>query len=146
MANKKAISDKNNYKKTNDSLAVNYDSQRPVWRFDKLDRDGMFAFNLDEVNHRLVLEKLIEYGNLTWGEIKRQTHDKKDKSKHHYLSIEKLSKEAVARIKVKHFEDYSDIIFSMALTNTVRLIGIKEKAEFFIVWYDKNHLFCPSSK
>lgn len=101
---------------------------------------------MDSENLRVVLKKLIEYGNLTWGEIKRQTHDRTNKSKHHYLSGAKLSREAEQRIRAKHLEEDADDIFSFALMNKIRIIGLKQDAEFHIVWYDKEHQFSPSTR
>ncbi|MBR5313111.1 MAG: hypothetical protein IKU40_09545 [Clostridia bacterium] len=144
--NKKVISDKAPSGKVVGGSTVSYDAQCPIWRFDQLDRSGEFAFDIERVNHRLVLEKLIEYGNLTWGEIKRQTHDRTNKSKHHHLTGAKLSKEAEQRIRVKCLEEDIDDIFSFALMNKIRIIGLKRDAEFHIVWYDEEHRFCPSTK
>jgi len=107
----------------------------------------MFAFDIDrdDFNHKLVLDKLISYGNMTWADIKRQTHDQ-GRSKNHYLSEEKLSDEAWERIKAKRLEDRTDIIFSLALENLLRIIGILENGVFQIIWYDPTHMFCPSKK
>lgn len=146
MAKRKVASDNVRPARKIHDVASGSDAQRPVWRFDLLDRDGDFAFTLDRVNHRVVLEKLIEYGNLTWGEIKRQTHDRTNKSKHHHLSGAKLSREAEQRIRAKHLEEDADDIFSFALMNKIRIIGLKQDAEFHIVWYDEEHRFCPSAK
>lgn len=122
--------------------------ETPIWRFDKIDRDGKFAFNLSrkDFKHKEVLQKLIEYGNMTWDEISRQQHDRTRKTKHHYLNPVSLSNEAVERIKAKHFDEYTDDIYSFALQNLVRIIGLRYGAEFHIVWYDPNHEFCPSIK
>lgn len=123
----------------------NYARQRPVWRFDLLDKDGEFAFDLrrEDFKHSHVLEKLIEYGNMTWAEISQQTHDIKNRTKHHFLDVNQLSPAAKRRIAAKRLEDSTDIIFSFALHNTLRIIGIRERAEFHIIWYDPNHAFCP---
>ena len=60
----------------------------PVLRFDKLDRDGQFAFDTkrEDFAHQEVLEKLIDYSNMSWNDITRQTHDKSNRTKHHFLS------------------------------------------------------------
>ncbi len=123
-------------------------NETPIWRFDKIDRDGKFAFDLSrkDFKHQEVLQKLMEYGNMKWGEISKQQHDKSGKSKHHYLDIESLSHEAEIRINVKCLEEDTDRIYSFALQNLLRIIGIRDGAEFHIVWYDPNHEFCPSSK
>jgi hypothetical protein len=84
---------------------------------------------------------------MTWAAIKKQTHDN-GKSKHHFLSANSLSKAAKERIKDKHLEESSDYIFSFALNNLVRVIGIRnpDSAEFEVVWYDPNHQFALSKK
>ena len=121
--------------------------QKPIWRFDLLDRSGKFAFDLsrEDFKHREVLQKLVDYGNMTWAEIDSQLHDK-NKSKHHFLQVEALSPDANERIRVKHLEEQTDAIFSFAFQNLLRVIGIRNGAEFHIVWYDPRHEFCPSSK
>ena len=120
-------------------------NEKPIWRFERIDRDGPFAFNLarEDFKHKEVLEKLMEYGCMTWSEIVMQTHDNK-KSKHHYLSSGGFSKAARDRINTKHFDH--DSIFSFALQNKLRIIGLREGAEFYIVWYDPDHEFYPGSK
>ena len=91
----------------------------PVWRFDMLDRDGPFAFQyqLESFDHVEVLTKLIEYGNMTWGQIKQQTHDSSNKTKHHNLDITQLKGDALKRIKIKVKEEDYDSLFSFALQN-----------------------------
>ena len=120
-------------------------NEKPIWRFDRIDRDGPFAFNLarQDFKHKEVLQKLMEYGCMTWNEIVSQTHDG-GKSKHHYLSSNGLSKDACERINTKCVDH--DNIFSFALQNKLRIIGLREGAEFYIVWYDPEHKFCPGSK
>lgn len=122
--------------------------QQPIWRFDKIDKTGKFAFNLSRTDfkHKEVLEKLIEYGKMTWDEIGKQQHDKSRKSKHHFLSMDTLSDDAIKRIREKCFDEETDRIYSFSFQNCLRIIGLREGAEFFIVWYDPKHEFCPSRK
>ena len=120
----------------------------PIWRFDMIDRDGPFAFQYqsESFNHVEVLTKLIEYGNMTWGQIKKQTHDSSGKSKHHNLDVTKLKGDALKRLKVKVEEEDYDSLFSFALQNKLRIIGIVKKDEFHIIWYDPEHKFFPPKK
>ena len=117
-----------------------------VWRFDKLDRSGHFAFDItrDDFQHREVLDKIISYSSMTWSDIQSQTHDR-GKSKHHFLSLDSLSSEAVSRITAKKFDDKTEQLFSFALQNKLRVIGFRDGQYFYAVWYDPNHEFCPSS-
>jgi len=122
--------------------------EKPVWRFDKIDREGKFAFDLSrqDFKHREVLQKLIEYGNMTWDDIGKQQHDRRGQTKHHYLSTQSLSDEAINRIKAKHLEEDTDEIYSFSMQNLFRIIGIRHGAEFHIVWYDPKHEFVLVSK
>lgn len=83
---------------------------------------------------------------MSWSEIDHQTHDAKGKGKHHFLSAEGLSKQAKERIKAKRLEDQTDAIYSLALQNVIRIIGVREGATFYVVWYDPKHEFYPSKK
>ena len=120
-------------------------SMHPVWAFDKIDVEGVFAFTPPRVDAKLVLEKLVSYSSMTWQQILQQTHDN-SKSKNHPLeNLYCLSDKALERIKKKKFSDEDlEKLFSLALNNTVRLIGFREGAIFQIVWYDAEHEFATS--
>lgn len=121
--------------------------EKVIWRFDMIDRVGKFAFDLrrNDFMHYEVMEKMIAYSNMTWQEIGRQTHDQ-GKSKHHFLPIESLSKEAIDRFEAMQLEEYSDSIFSFSLQNKLRIVGIRENEHFHVLWYDPEHEVCPSKK
>ncbi|HIW49818.1 MAG TPA: hypothetical protein IAA10_02535 [Candidatus Blautia intestinavium] len=123
------------------------DGEKVIWLFDMIDRSGVYAFDLnrDDFLHKEVMEKMIDYSNMTWAQVKQQTHDE-GKSKHHLLSIDSISREALDRVKAKQLEDYSDAIFSFALQNKLRIIGIREREKFHVLWYDPEHKVCPSHK
>lgn len=134
-------------KKTVSSEPYSTDGMNVVWCFDMIDRSGKYAFDLErkEFQHKAFMQKMIDYSNMTWNDIKRQTHDN-GKSKHHFLSIDILSKEAIDRIKERNLEDYADSIFSFALQNKLRIVGIRKDEHFHILWYDPEHEICPSRK
>lgn len=128
----------------------NSDVSKAIWVFDMLDNSEEFAFNVQRISENghleLIFSKMIEYTNLTWAEIKKQTHDRSNKSKHHLLDYAGLSKEAAARINKLKLEEYTDSIFSFALQNKVRIIGIRINEIFHVVWYDAEHKFYPGKK
>ena len=133
--------------KTVPNTTVSFDTMRPVWFFDKLDKSGLFAFDTTrpDFQHKDFLDKMIAYCNMTWIAIKSQTHDS-GKSKHHTLDEQGFSKEAKERIRAKGFEQETDRIFSFAFDNKLRVIGLKENEAFHVVWYDSQHQFYPSNK
>lgn len=146
---KKSIPQKTAHQKNIYSGKHSTDGERVQWRFDKLEKTGKFAFDLtrEDFDHRKVLEKIIAYSNMTWSEVKAQTHDKKNKTKNHFLDLSKLSAEGRSSFCSKGFEGkYEDSVFSFAFQNMLRVIGIRENEKFYAVWFDPNHEFCPSKK
>ena len=123
------------------------DSMFPIWSFQKIDRDGPFRFseNADGFDSEKIIRKLIDYSFLTWSQIKEQTHDR-GKNKNHFLDPKGFSKEAKERIKAKGLETESDQLFSLAIENRARIIGIVHKNVFHIVWYDPYHKLYPITK
>ena len=122
-------------------------NEKIIWTFDNVDKDGCFAFNVHRPDFQAstVFEKMIDYSSMTWAEIERQTHDA-GKSKHHRLLYDELSKEAQERIFTKQlYEEYNDSFYSFALTNVLRVIGIRDGRFFRVVWYDPKHEFCRST-
>lgn len=137
----------NNQKQVNLKIAYR-DTGYPVFRFDRIDKSGDFAFDTSKENfsHKDFLDKMIAYSNMTWFEIMRQTHDA-GKSKHHYLSNpEKLSKQAKMRLKNLALEDMADSLFSFAFNNILRIVGLVNGDDFHVLWYDVNHEVYPSKK
>ena len=134
-------------KRTVSNESYSSDNEKMVWRFDMIDRSGKFAFDLnrDEFLHKDFIQKMMEYSEMKWSDIKSQTHDK-GKSKHHSLEITSLSSDAFKRFKERQMDQYSDQIFSLALNNKLRIIGIREDENFHVVWYDPKHEVCPSKK
>ena len=120
----------------------------PIFHFNKIDRDGPFAFDLcrDCFQSDDFLEKVIGYSSMLWREIDRQTHDA-GKSKHHYLkNPDGLSKEAKERLAKLDLNEETDNLYSFAFDNTLRIVGLRFEDDFFILWYDSNHEVYPSKK
>ena len=124
----------------------NYDVEFPLWCFNNVDNAGTFRFSKETVDSSLLIDKLLSLSKLSWAEIKMATHDK-GKSKHHELDCRGISESGKSRIKAKNLsEEDVDSIFSFALTNKVRVIGLKKGRTFHVIWYDKLHDFYPSSR
>lgn len=120
----------------------------PIFLFDRLDKQGAFAFdtNRTDFKHKDFLDKMIAYSQMTWSEISRQTHDD-GKSKHHYLKdSKKLAPAARERLKALQLEEFSDDLFSFALNNKLRIIGLRLEEHFHVLWYDSEHRVYPAEK
>lgn len=139
----------NQLKKSIPQVQQSYSSNKmkSVWMFDKIDvGGGDFAFDIsrNKFEHKEFLSKMIDYSNKTWDEIKNETHDKHNKTKHHYIG-DKLSPVAQKRLKALNLEEASDSIYSFAFNNMLRIIGIRENEKFHILWYDLDHKVSPST-
>ena len=134
-------------RKTVTDISNSSDSKKCVWLFDMIDIDGSFAFDIKrhEFEHYRFLEKMIEYSNMSWSEIKKQTHDS-GKSKHHFISYDTICKEARARLETLKLTEYSDSLFSFALNNKLRVFGIRIDEYFHVLWYDPKHEIVKSKK
>lgn len=123
------------------------DGERMIWVFSNVDVDGIFKFDphREDFDTEDVFDKLIQFSKRTWSELRSETHDV-GKSKHHFLSDATLSKEAEERIVRLHMEEDRDRIFSLRLTNKIRIIGLRDRERFIVKWYDPNHGFCPSQR
>lgn len=147
-SNKRTKKANANISKQITKISASTDGEKVVWCFSRIDRGGQFAFHPDNqyLDSRFILEKIIEYSSMTWREVMNQTHDN-GKSKHHFLNNpDGFSREAVDRICKLRLESEMDAIFSFALTNKIRIIGLRDGERFFPVWYDNDHSFYLSKK
>lgn len=116
-----------------------------VWSFEKIDRNGEFAFDLNrkDFNVEKVFQKILEFSTMKWCEL---IPSDERKSRHHLLKNAVFSKIAESRIRALGLEEKTDSFYSFALDNVTRLIGIRNGAICQVVWYDAKHEFCPSPK
>jgi len=124
---------------------ANYDKQHPIWSFSKFDRKnerwGEVALQR-ELNK--VVTNILNFSNITWAEIKSIKHDN-NKSSNHSVKRDGLEKEATRRLDWLKLNDV-DEVFSLRLTNKIRLIGFLQGNIFELLWVDLNHEVCKSSK
>jgi len=88
------------------------------------------------MNCENVLGKIIHYSMKIWREIKRETHDATNKTKHHHLDYDHLSDSAKQRIARLRLESDIDNIYSMRLGNKTRIIGLQDREFFVVKWFD----------
>ena len=113
------------------------DRPRPSWRFSTVDKDGPFAWNMNDEKRIEIIEKLHNFDSMTWQEIQGPDH--------HAIDINSLSKEAQDRLlKIK--KDDIDNIFSFHINGGQRIICILVQNVAEILWYDPKHKVCLSKK
>ena len=121
------------------------DGYCPTWLFSIFDINsekwGLVVF---QQKLSIILNKFKSLETMTWHEIKQQKHDN-NKSSNHPIAIYKLSKQAQDRLKEINMDEVPEV-FSLRVSNTFRLLGIRKGAGFQLLWVDPEHEVCPSQK
>jgi len=117
------------------------DKQTIGWQFHRMDSNcerWPLGLATPAPIWRSVLLKLISFEGLTWASIKEASGGRTHGTNHHSLKISELNIAARRRIGELHLEQY-DKVFSLRLTNTVRLYGIRDGRIMRLLWYDPHH-------
>jgi len=117
----------------------------PSWRFSRVDTcHESWNCTLDNIDQDLI-NRLISFERQTWGELLRNTSGRTRNTQNHLIDFAAMKKEAQERAKELQL-DLEDGLMSLAISGKKRLLGVMRKEVFFLVWYDKNHEVCPTTK
>ena len=75
---------------------------------------------------------------MTWGELAKASGGRKQGNNHHFVKVEKLTKQAKDRLVELKQEDVSEL-FSLRLTALTRIYGVRNRRALKLLWYDKHH-------
>ena len=127
--------------KTPKGLPTDYRSKYPVWRVSRLDENGPFGWR--EIGGNKLLEirkKLAHFEKMKWVEILVQS-----KHQNHSVSVDQICKDAQDRLRNIKQDDIDDLV-SLRLSGKGRVWGIFEQGTLNLLWWDPDHLVCPSLK
>ena len=87
---------------------------------------------------------------MTWAAIMNASGGKSRGTNNHPVKCENLLKKAQKRLKEIGQNDVSEL-FSLRLSGTIRIYGIRDGRALKLLWYDRDHddlnkAVCPSSK
>ncbi|MFZ2446667.1 MAG: hypothetical protein WAW37_09935 [Syntrophobacteraceae bacterium] len=99
---------------------------------------GWHAVHRDKLDE--IRQKLSQFESQTWNEILI-----KGKKQNHTVSLVKLCPEARERLMELKQDDVEGVI-SLHLQGKERIWGIRDKHILKILWWDPDHLVCPSLK
>lgn len=124
-----------------------HDKETIAWHFGRCDR-GHTEWGWDKLTHKEFVDlvrDLCSFETMTWGELVKAVGDKSDGNKHHSIPKNKCCKEAQQRLaEIK--QDDVDELFSLRLTNKLRLFGIRQGRVLRLVWHDPDHTVYPIHK
>ena len=139
---KKPVARKEPQRSKNPRLAESPESlngRRISWHLGLIDDDGPFGWQT--VSRAELFDicrsKFKSFETMTWNEVLGR--------RHHQLSPDSLSEAAKARLRAINQDDAIEQIVSFALGGKPRVIGIRDRAIFKILWYDPQHQVCPST-
>lgn len=89
--------------------------------------------------------KLKNLESMKWFELENEKFGSKGKSKHHWVDVKSLIKPAQSRLNALKLDDVEKI-FSIRLTGTQRVWGIRDYNYFKMLWFDFDHEICPSNR
>jgi len=113
---------------------------RPAWRvgyMEMVDPYGWHVLNAATLNE--VREKLKSFESMFLSELYGP------KKHSHMVQVDQLCKDARARLTELHLDDVEELL-SLRLTGKKRIWGILEHNVVILLWWDPNHLVCPSLK
>ncbi len=84
-----------------------------------------------------IVNKLAQYESMTWAKI--------EGDRNHFIKIDKIIKPAQLRLQQLRLHDV-DQLFSLHLSGTQRVWGIRDNAILQLLWWDPKHEICPSVK
>lgn len=108
------------------------DKDHAAWGWDKLSSEGFMN----------LLHELCHLETMTWAELAKAVGDKRSGNKHHLINITDCCKDAQTRLEELKQEDI-DQLFSLRLTNKLRLFGIRNGRVLRLIWHDPDHSVYP---
>lgn len=114
----------------------------PVWSFRYIDNEhGKWGTQINSDILPSILYSMKSFEQMKWSNILTSTSGRSGNTRSHPIPIQKLIPEAQKRFNELNLDEiFDEDIYSLALTNKLRLFGfIDENGIFFLVWIDREH-------
>jgi hypothetical protein len=114
-------------------------NEKPVWMVGSMDFDGPFGWKqVDRADTLLAIhERLRNFESMTWGDLKDTGS--------HSVALDQLSPDARKRLEEIQLDDLGQL-FSLRIAAKERVWGYYSGSALKILWWDPDHLVCPSLK
>ncbi|MFY0483229.1 hypothetical protein ACI6PS_11545 [Flavobacterium sp. PLA-1-15] len=89
--------------------------------------------------------KLKDFESKKWWELENEKFGSKGKSKHHWVDVKQIIRPAQQRLVNLKLDDVQEL-FSIRLTGTQRVWGIRDYNYFKMLWFDFDHEIYPSNR
>ena len=117
-----------------------HDRETIVWAFSIVDQDGPWGWRNAAAPAWWgeILPKLQDFESMTWSEIMQAAGGRARGNNSHFVQVEKLTRQAKQRLAEISQDDVSEL-FSLRLSATTRIYGIRDRRALKLVWYDRHH-------
>jgi hypothetical protein len=116
--------------------AVVPSDQYPTWRFSRLDFGGpLCPTRVNGAALTQMAQKLGHYESQTWDQLKQGGS--------HHVEVNKLEKFARDRLRELKLDDLP-ALYSLRLSGTNRVWGIRSGNALAVLWVDPDHQVCPA--
>ena len=117
-----------------------HDRETIVWGFSSVDQEGPWGWRTVAARDwwNEILPKLQGFESMTWAEIMQAAGGRTRGSNSHFVFVEKLTRQAKDRLTGIRQDDVSEL-FSLRLTATTRIYGIRDRRALKLLWYDPHH-------
>ena len=111
-----------------------------MWGFSTVDQEGAWGWRTvaAPVWWSEILPKLQDFESMTWAEIMQAAGGRSRGSNSHFVRVEKLTRQAKDRLVALGQDDVSEL-FSLRLSATTRIYGIRDRRALKLLWYDAHH-------
>lgn len=123
-----------------ESAQKSSDTKTPAWQFrcmDETHADWGWK-NIPPTDWRDVLSHLRSFEGMTWAAIQDAAGGRAHGNNSHPLPVTKLVNAAQKRMIELGLEEI-DEVFSLRLTNTLRIYGVRDERVLRIIWRDPHH-------
>ncbi len=117
------------------------DSEKITWGFRLGDKSGSWGWQTVAGRHwwSEILPKLQAFESMTWAELFRAAGGRSKGNNHHTVEVANLTAQAKKRLMAIQRDENVHRMFSLRLTGTTRIYGIRQGRVLQLLWYDTHH-------
>lgn len=124
------------------------ENQTIAWQFHRRDlRHAAWGWDRHGEGHldAVLTQHLHSIETMTWGELSRAAGGRAQGNNSHSIPVDSLCKDAQERLLALNLDDV-DELFSLRLTGTIRVWGIRDGRVLKVLWYDPEHTVYPTRR
>ena len=130
-------------KKPATGVPTTWNDEYPSWRVGQLQVAAGDPFTWNDLSAEKLLEiraQLASFESMTWNQISVE-----GKYHNHSIPVNRLIPQAQRRLRDMGLGSYDDL-FRFRIGNLPRIWGFRDRHVMHLLWWDPEHLICPSGR